>query len=247
MISISLISNLRELCDKRKNSLGEYSESENGWLVGYPEGGLIEKYLSGNMAIAWRRAEPLGGNAVEDGFILQILQRPRNSPTECGDVCCGDLGVYYQKPLVLSQNIEFVNRVKNAIPSIICFCAFDRGSFDGGNPLFVFEHLNGSLKIGGVFPYGEMGVAVRFFAVARKQRGQQQIKRGSCRIDDCPNVSINERVKRDMRIGYQPIPLFIDRIRLSDNSVWALPLPGNETILQDWDLGLGPIDGSLSV
>jgi hypothetical protein len=201
VISISLISDLRELCDKRRNSLGEYSESQNGWFVGYPEGGLIEKYLGGDMAIAWRRAEPFGGNAVEDGFILQILQSPRDSATNCRDIRCGDLGVYYQKPLVLSQNIEFVDRVKNAIPSIICFCAFDRGSFDGGNPLFVFEHLDGSLKIGEVFPYGEMGVAVRFFAVARKQRGQQQIKRGSCRIDDRPNVSIDEGGKRDMRIG----------------------------------------------
>jgi hypothetical protein len=61
-----------------------------------------------------------------------------------------------------------------------------------------------------------------------------------------PGFGANQRVYRSDIACYQKLVAGI-RIWLEDKFIWAAPLPGNETLLQDWDLGFGPIDGSLGV
>ena len=233
--------------DQGGNSISKNSECEDGWLVGYPSGGLVEKYLSGDMAIAWRRAEPIGGNSIEDGFILQMLKPPLDIAPERSDAGIGNLRLYGQEPFVLSQNVELVDGVKYVIPSVIRFCAFDRGCLDGGYPLFVFEHVYGVEKLGGQLSDGKVGLAIRFFAIADQQRRHQQIECSTGGIDDGPDISVDEWIKDKIGIGHEQIPLFVGRIRLGDDFVWASPLPLDEAFLQNWDMGLGPIDGVLGV
>jgi hypothetical protein len=231
---------LWKFSDKRRYSICKHAERENGWLVGYPEGGLIEKYLSGHMAIAWRRAEALGGNPVQDGFVVELLKAPlsisERNPT------IGNLGLNDEKSFVLPFDVELMDGVQHHVPAVVSFCFFDRSSLDSSYPLFAFEHVYGVEKIGVDGANGEVGLAVRFFTISKQQGRHQEIECGTRGIDDSPDITVDERIEGKIGIGDEQIPSRIARIRLGDDFVWASPLPLHQSLLQDWDLGLGPID-----
>jgi hypothetical protein len=73
-----------EACDEFLDSHCEESESDDCWLVGYPQGGLIQKYLRGDVAIAFRRAESPSGETEQNGFIIQMKKAGFN---RAGSVC----------------------------------------------------------------------------------------------------------------------------------------------------------------
>jgi hypothetical protein len=236
-----------EACDEFLDSHCEESESDDCWLVGYPQGGLIQKYLRGDVAIAFRRAESPSGETEQNGFIIQMKKAGFNIGAPCGDVGLRDEWFNGKKSFVFPQNIELMDGVENVVPSIVSLCVFDRGCFAGRDPLFVFDSRYGSQKVGASLSNGEVGLAVRFYAVAREKRRHENIQGGSSGIYNGSYVAMNERVQRDAEISNKEFPIFVGRIRLWDNLVWALPLPIHKSLLQDWDLGLGPIDCSFGV
>lgn len=233
----------RELSNKRRYAFGKYPKRENGWLVGYPDGGFIQKYLGGDVGIAWRRAEGPNGEAVKNGFIIKAFKAPFN-PSDRNPTI-GNLWLDDEQSFVLPLNIELMDGVQHSIPAIVSFCAFDRGRLDGGYPIFAFEHVYGSEKLGSNGSNGEVGLAVGFFAIANQQRGHQEIKGGAGGVDDSSHVSINQRIKRDIGVSDEQFPRLIGRIRLGNDFVWAAPLPYYQAVLQDWDLGFGPIYSGL--
>jgi hypothetical protein len=115
---------LRKALDKRANARTVDSQPYYGWSYAYPSGGLIQKYLSAQIGIAFRRVEGPARNAKQRGFILRV-------------------GMLH-------------------------------------DPL---DHVN----------------------------------------------------LRDVGFRW-------DRLRLNDDAVWATTIPFDESLLQDWDLGLGPLD-----
>jgi hypothetical protein len=53
---------------------------------------------------------------------------------------------------------------------------------------------------------------------------------------------MNERIEGASEISDQQFPIRVLRIRLYVDVVWAAPLPGNEALVHNWDLGIGPSD-----
>lgn len=102
-------------------------------------------------------------------------------------------------------------------------------------------------KVRGMSPDGEVGLAIRFYAVARQERGHQYVQRSSHGTDDDANISCDKRVEGSSQIGDEKFPISIIRIRLHDKLIGAASLPGYESLLQDWDMDIGPVDDSLSV
>lgn len=217
-------------------------------LVSSQEGGLIEKYLRGELCIALRRAEPsVSGNSEQNGFIIHSRESGFYSVLPPWDVDAGNFRLHKQQPLMLSQNVELVEGIQKMVPSFVSLCTFDRGSLYGGYPLFVFHASYGSQKIIGALSNREMGVAIRFFAIALNQSRHEQVEGASSGINNCASISLNQGIERNFGVSDQQFPVDVIRIRLFDDFVWAQPLPGHESILQDWDLGLGPIEGGESV
>ena len=92
----------------------------------------------------------------------------------------------------------------------------------------------------------ESAFRTRFYAIACGESGGKKIKRAAGGIDDRASFGADERINGADLASYQQLIRGI-RIWLHDEFVWARPLPGKESLLQDWDLGYGPIDRSLSV
>jgi hypothetical protein len=239
---------LRETLYEVANGGGENPESRNCWIMGYPEGGFIEKYLSGNVCVAFRRVETSLAAFEQDGFVIQ--RAPSGLDLACvsfSDIAFRYKGINDDQSFMLSQNVQLMDGVEEWVPSFVSPRSFDCGSFAGSDPLFYFHHFDGFQKVcGGLFD-GEMGVAIGFHAVAHQNGGHKQIKRGSSGVDDSPNIALNEGVERGSEISDKQLFVSAIRIELYDRLIWAAPLPGFESIFQDWDLGYGPVGCGLSV
>lgn len=147
-----------------------------------------------------------------------------------------------EQSLVFSQIVEFGNMPQNLVSTIVRFCSFDSGNFGGGNPIFDFQSPYGSQKGSRRFVDGEIGRPLRCYAVARDNRSHHEIKPGSDGINNRANVADNEMIKRFFKIGDKQFPIRTIWRRLTDDLVWITVLPTQETFLEDWDLGLGPLN-----
>jgi hypothetical protein len=211
-------------------------------MTGDTNGGLIEKYLRGDLTIAFRRAESAFGEAIQDGFVVLLVNNVVKPVTLGREVSSSDHRFNNKQPLMFSEDIELVDRIENAVAPFIGFRSFDRGSFNGGNPLFAFEHRYAVQKLGLSVTDGEVGLAVGFYAMARENGGHEDIQSRPHRVDDGPDISVNERVEWNVEMGYKQLPFRVLRVRIYDDPVWAAPLPGDESLIHDWDMGIGPMD-----
>jgi len=232
------------------NTSGEFPESGNYWLANGPKGGgLREAYLRGDIGIAWRRTETgADWEAPKRGFLLKVNRlapnalESRKSRYPRG----GNTGLHRNEPLVLSQDIELVQGPQKRISSLVWPECFDRRLLALGKPLFAFNTLQGVDHVLLRSEDWKVRFLTRFYAVACGESGSEEIEGAADGIDDHAGVGANERINGAVLASYQQLVSGV-RIWLYDEFVWARPLPGEEALLQDWDLGYGPIDGSLGV
>ena len=59
-----------KILDQRADSENEVSQDADGWLLGFQQGGLVKKYLAGELGVAFRRAEPAAGQSIQDSFVI---------------------------------------------------------------------------------------------------------------------------------------------------------------------------------
>ena len=90
--------------DKGSHPRAVDTQTYYGWSYAYPRGGLIQKYLSGQIGIAFRRVEGPVRNAIQLGFVLRmgVLHNSLHH-VDLGDIsfCWDRLNV--NQPLVLPQ------------------------------------------------------------------------------------------------------------------------------------------------
>lgn len=182
-----------EQADDFVGALNETAQHDKCWLIMEPQAGLVESYLSGNKGIAFRRSECAGVNPVKNGLVISSLHdvlhdgsRPRNH---------SDLNLWLRddQPFMFSQNVQLMKKKEDFIASAVWLKRFDRGDFSGREPLFQFDAIESSTRVCracGGFEDGEMGVATRFYAVARRQRCCEQVKAAACGVDDRPNLGL---------------------------------------------------------
>ena len=238
---------LVESPDDLRDTLREVAQHARYWLFVDAQGGLIESYIRGQKGIAFRRREGVTwGKPCQDGFVLQSSECSQETTSPNHDVVRSDNWLGDDKALMLSQNVELVQRVENRIASSIRLERFDRGDFNLGKPLFAFDACQGINH----FLMGSEDWKVRrftrFFAIATGESGGEQIESASDGVEDCPSLDIKTSVER---LAWYRYDKFLRRVRivLGDEFVLAFPVPSQESVLEGWDLGFGPIDSGLSV
>jgi hypothetical protein len=222
-------------------------ESGNYWLTNGPEGGgLCEAYLSGYIGIAWRRVETrVDREAPEWGPVIKVNRCSSDTfkPRKSGYPRRGNPRADRNEPFVLAQDVELVQRPQIRVASLVWLERFDRRSLAAGKPLFAFDTRDHVL-------FGpknwKVRLLTRFYAVSYCERSADEIKRAASGIDDRASIADHERIDRALLVSYQNFISGV-RIRLHDKLVWAVPLPGKEALLQDWDLGYGSINRRLGV
>jgi hypothetical protein len=242
-----------KLSDDFVYSCGETPQHGDDVLPAQSERTLLESHLKGEKCIALRRAERfLPTETVQDGFIVKIAKslgasdchfgRSHNHITEHSRRC-------RNQPFVLSHDINFVQGPNGCIPSLVRFERFDRGSFALGKPLFSFFAVNSASRIDHVIEGVEdwkVSIGIRFFAIALSQAGGEQVQSASQRIERGAEPSVEGEGQRDFLDCHHDIANSI-RITLSGDDVRITSLPFDQSLLDQWDLGYGPIDGSLSI
>jgi hypothetical protein len=215
------------------------------WFVSYPKGRLIEKYLRGDVAIAFRQSEPATGrHPVQNGLIVCASQAGFDAAS--GDVEIGSLyaGVDNDQSLMLAQNVHLVEGIQDRVATTVRLKRFDRGDFSGREPLFNFIAIHSVAKVREArtgLVNGEVSLAARFYAVARSQCRREQIKRTAGRVQDGTNLGTDEGIEGAALADCQHLISGIS-IRLYETLIRVTPLPGFKALLQHWDLGYGPID-----
>jgi hypothetical protein len=217
-----------------------------GWLIDEPKGRFVERYLSGDMAIVLRRCEPSsGGETVQDGLVLHIPMEALKSPTFGLQSEARNLRPSSQKPFVFSPDIELMEGIQKRVPAFVRHERFDSSLFILGKPRFAFNTLGAEERVQGAENWKVRFVA-RFYAIPSSESGSNQVEATSKRIDNRSSFGIEEAIKRGLRVGSEELEGRVS-IRLYHEHIRAVPLPGSESLLDEWDLGYGPINGSLSV
>lgn len=237
---------LVECLDYRRGAFCKAWQKGIGWLIDEPKGRFVERYLGGDMAIVLLRREPTGSReTIQDGLVLHLPIDEFERSARDLKVKADNLRSCGKKPYVLAPDIELMEGVKKRVSAFVRHGRFDKGLFALGKPRFAFNTLGAEEIVQGTENWKVRFVA-RFYAVPCSESGGEHVETGSDRVDDRASFGIDHPVNWSLWIGGQELVGRVD-IRLYHEHIRAVPLPGCEALLERWDLGYGPIDGSLSV
>jgi len=214
------------------------------------QGRLLERYLKADLNIAIRR---VGGGSRKQGFLfsyradeLQIdsmIEADQTyPPREYGG---------FKQASVFSSAIHIVEGPQKAIPSLIRPQVFDDQLVGAGEPLYLFFAPTSSGVIEGVKAgtNGKVDVFVSRLAVALSQDIRQNVEGAPDAMKDGPGLCIDDGGNGRNRTQIIEFPTGV-RIGVNPNGIgfggFSVP-PIGDTLLQDWELGYGPIDSSFGV
>ena len=238
-----------DVCD----ALDEPQERCYDFVPSQPGYNFVEGYLHGEIGMAVRQREREIGNRPQYGFIIEALSA-RHSGHHKRTLSAGGVselktesGVNTgaDKPFVLAMDVKMVEGPDGIISSSVRLERFDDRAFTLGKPLFAF---NAFQRINHVLIGGEdrkMRVFARLYAIACGQSGGEKIERTAQRVDDSASPSI-ERARQRIEVGYSQLAVGI-RIRLEPEFIRVIVDPSAGGLLEEWDLGYGPIGSGLSV
>lgn len=228
----------------------ELTQHSNDWLVA-PETGFVERYIRG--ALDFGLVPPALGEQANYGFVVyaDICADRRKRLAQIASPSAHNNGLWtdggLNEPLVLSRNVETMEGPKQVIPSLVRLERFDFGSFGLGKPLYEFstfvptgqEHLFGRGD-------GKIRIVGLSYAVADGKRIGQNVETAPDRIEISSSFDHEaERKKLFFDRHYNVIRNL--RIGVFKNHVDILVQPGMDAIAEGWQLGYGPVSGSLSV
>lgn len=212
--------------------------------------GLPECYLHGKLNLVLRRR---GVEVSQYGFVFHpfkllgkgsfgfFLERP--------DAYVSGAPDKHDEPFMLSSNVKEVNGEETVIPSWIGVEAFDGGSFAAGKPLFAFAPINpldGVKKAVETLEYREVHFSRRSYAVATSEACCEQIQAASNTIQNCSGFGAHQSGKWDFFMRYKKVAAVI-QLALYDRGIGVLREPIANALLQDWELGFGPLDSCPSI
>ena len=189
--------------------------------------GLAQKNLGHDFSIAFLRMESTSRKAIQDNFVIHMPKDMLKFRHQFHEMGLSNGGFHGQKPFMFSDYIKPMDRVQNGVSIFVSSCLLDRDGFGLRNPFFAFEHRYGVQKLGLGASKGELGLSIRLNTMTNEKSGHEDIQGGSHRIDDSPNITLNERIKLCTGIGDEQLPFRIVRIRLYDYVVRAASLPSD--------------------
>ena len=219
-------------------------------LVSDPKGCFVDEYIKGKKSVAFRyrngseHATQYGfsvtglNNAGREGEHSVISQRGHSVESWPGE----------QQTFMLPYDVEVMEEPQRLVPSVVRFERFDGGSLFVRKPLFSFFVIDPQYWIDhGEFASEDwkMPIAIRSFAVALGEGARNEIEGASQRVNDRPDPSIERQGKRLFLNSYNQIIARL-RVSLTHLAIGASLSPFVEGLLEQWDLGYGPVDSGLS-
>lgn len=203
--------------------------------LGIAEPGLIEGAQFGFSIYA----DPLRISGLKD--VKFVRGHPTNN--DGGRLNCGDDDAF-----VLANDVEAMELPKAFIPSLVRLERFDFGSFALGKPLYQFCSLVTAQGVELGFGVDNRKIAVFGLrhAVALRQCSRQNIKTAS----DCVDIGsrFNHEAKRERAFFDRYYKIVRDiRVRVFDDHFEVCLDPQSQALFEGWQLGYGPVDGSMSV
>jgi hypothetical protein len=225
-------------------------ERYRDFFVGKSNSSFVERYMSGDVHICIRHVEGHSGTtkASQNGFIFKAFDpaHPTHEAITALDVKSADVGSGRDKARMLPQYVELVEGPDGMIPSLVWPDRFDRRSLPLGEPLFAFDAMQRiDHALIGVKNW-KVRSSIRLLAIATGERCSQKIEGGSHAVDNHAGFGHHDVVNWHNQIGYDRLHAGL-RINLDQDSIRAFCVPGGEFVLEDWDLGYGPINGRLGV
>jgi hypothetical protein len=246
--SSCLVEQLDDLADASSKA----AECSYHLFVRHAHGDFAKRYMDGEQCIALRRVENFAGSeTTQDGFIIHALNgfRSADNYVTTDHEISGHVWRDRNQSFVLAHDVEFVEGPYGGIPSLIRPERFDRGSLALGKPLFAFYAINAGQRIDhamGTVVDRKVSFGVSFFAIALGQGSSKQIEATTQGIENGTDPRIESERER-LVINDSGIVAAAVRMRLFDNRIWVSLPPMKESFLEQFDLGYGPIDGSLCV
>jgi hypothetical protein len=239
-------SGLLEHFNDHRRHAPEVAQSLPDWFIG-DEIALVERYVNGELKLAIRRVD---GGPRYDGVVIEACPEGRKFQTfGAGARRGGDGGrtdADGEESFVLPYHVEVMQSEKTIIPSTVRFQIFDDASRAIREPLFAFRHVQWINKIVEGRINGKVAISTRFFSVAPREGGSEQIEAGTHRIDDrtdfCAEDKGQGRIdpKLDQLLSHLRVRLFDQGIR------WTVD-PGFEALLKTFEMGYGPVGSGISV
>jgi hypothetical protein len=235
-----------EHLDDRVRRAAQLAEQGNNWLR--PEkGSFVEQYRNFHLHIVARRIDV---RPSYEGVLFKAGPREGTLKSLFSDrLLHAELSnehFHSHQPFVFAKNIELMEGIEKVIPSTVRLCCFDDRQIGGTEPLFAFSHQVGAHKIGGSLSKGKVTTRAWSFSVPDSQCRSEQIKTGSEAVDAGPNGCI----KCGRQIANDPKAqefLAHCRIILGHDFIRGESSPGFDFVLDEWELGIGPVDGTVRV
>lgn len=249
-LEASLPKSSLELSNDRVRQLGELVERFNNLPV-CEIAGFAQAYLRGeiNLGLLCR----VFGEETNYGFVFsaQPSRRHRgkvvNGTTPTGDGKDARPDFNCQQPLMLSHNVELMERVKEVIPSFVRFQMFDDRSFFNGKGLYEFvPFVVSAHELFGAVSNGKVSVINKRLAVAVSQHRSENIEAASDSIDVSARLNLERERERGFWARHNDIVQGVCW-QLFDHYVNVVVEPSIEARLKDWELGYGPMDRGLSM
>jgi hypothetical protein len=210
--------------------------------------GFAQAYLRGEMKLGMLHRL---GNKTDGGFLIAALHPTGGDGAKFVHLGVGGDAVWSdgnaQEPRVLSDNVKIVEGIDKPIPSAVRFQIFDDKSFSLRERLYEFGTLVlPPSKARFALRSGEISVICKVLAVAVGERDRENIQAAANHIDVSASLNLELQRKGSFYDRHHEI---IDGIvwRLFDDRIDVILEPGIETLLEDWELGYGPIDRGLCV
>lgn len=232
--------------DDRVGKSSEFAEGGDNRLI-REKFSFVERYISADLKIALRRVD---AGPRYYGAIFEA--RPDHGKMKAANMGFGRDGdgtrdkMDANQPFMFPRNVELVECEEKVIPSLVRLQIFDDSQIGSGQPLFSFSHVYWVEKLIDGRVNGKAGVTTSFFAIACGNGGAKEIKASADAVDGRPDSGIDGWRQSSVHLELEEL-LSHFRVRLFDKQIRGFIEPRFDHLLQNWELGFGPVNGGIGV
>ena len=235
-----------ESLDDTLSQASKLTKRCNDWLVS-DRTPFVERYLRREVKIAIRRVDagPRYYGAIFEAWPLRGSPKSL-CPRLRTDDGTGQWQVDGEQSLVFPRYVEVVKSEEKIIPSVVRLQVFDDLPLTLGQPLFTFRRVHRVDEALVRSVNRKVTVGMRCLAVALSERSGEQVQASSNAVDDRSGGCVQRERERTVNLQLeQLLPHLL--VRLFDQEEWGSVEPGFESLFEGWELGHGPIDGSIGI
>ena len=206
--------NVGSLCDVSAEQIERFFHME-------AKARFIDRYCRFDGCVALRRSEyDARSEPVQDGFIIERSRMGFDSPAEQRNPLAGSGWRHREQAIMLSHDVELVERMEKTVRSWIWPCRFDRLDLGIRKPAFSFDLFCGvTPPIVGAPRNWEMRMVARcVVTVPLNERPHENVQTAADRMDYDARINLNSRIERRFDAHHYKLATSL-RVRLGAESI----------------------------